>query len=112
MIQAWTSSRSHSPTRSKFFIALAIGGSFVFIFQKAAMSPEQRETAWVRRFVTGPNGKLVWGGAWLVWAVGFGLLLGTFTDKTAASPYGSVGLVALFSGFFLMMGFIWATIGE
>ena len=44
--------------------------------------------------------------------VGFGLLLGTFTDKTAESPYGAVGLVALFSGFFLMMGFIWATIGE
>jgi hypothetical protein len=55
---------------------------------------------------------MLWGGAWLVWAVGFGFLLGTFTDKTAASPYGSVGLVALFSGFFLMMGFIWATIGE
>jgi hypothetical protein len=50
--------------------------------------------------------------AWLVWAVGFGLLLGTFTDKTAESPYGAVGLVALFSGFFVMMGFIWATIGE
>ena len=96
----------------EFFIALAIGGSFVFIFQKSAMSAEQRETAWVRRFVTGPNSKMLWGGAWLVWAVGFGLLLGTFTDKTAASPYGSVGLVALFSGFFLMMGFIWATIGE
>ena len=46
--------------------------------------------------------------AWIV----FGLLLGTFTDKTAASPYGSVGLVALFSGFFLMMGFIWSAIGE
>jgi len=96
----------------EFFIALAIGGGFTFIFQKAAMSAEQRETAWVKLFVTGPNGKMLWGGAWLVWAVGFGLLLGTFTDKTAASPYGSVGLVALFSGFFLMMGFIWATIGE
>ena len=45
-------------------------------------------------------------------AVGFGLLLSTFTDKTAESPYGAVGLVALFSGFFVMMGFIWATIGE
>jgi hypothetical protein len=97
---------------AEFFISLAIGGGFVYIFQKAAMSSEQRETGWVRRFVTGPNGKVLWGGAWLVWAVGFGLLLGTFTDKTAASPYGSVGLVALFSGFFLMMGFIWATIGE
>ena len=55
---------------------------------------------------------MLWGVAWLVWAVGFGLLLSTFTDKTAESPYGAVGLVALFSGFFVMMGFIWATIGE
>ena len=96
----------------EFFIALAIGGAFVFVFQKSAMSAEQRETSWVKRFVTGPNSKVLWGAAWLTWAVVFGLLLGTFTDKTAASPYGSVGLVALFSGFFLMMGFIWATIGE
>ena len=61
---------------AEFFISLAIGGGFVYIFQKAAMSSEQRETPWVRRFVTGPNGKMLWGGAWLVWAVGFGLLLG------------------------------------
>jgi len=66
----------------------------------------------VKRLVTGPNGKLIWGGAWIVLAVVFGLLLGTFTDRTAASAYGSVGLVALFTGFFVMMGFLWATIGE
>lgn len=58
---------------AEFFISLAIGGGFVYIFQKAAMSSEQRETAWVRRFVTGPNSKVLWGVAWLVWAVGFGL---------------------------------------
>ena len=39
----------------EFFISLAIGGGFVYIFQKAAMSQEQRETSWVKRFVTGPN---------------------------------------------------------
>jgi hypothetical protein len=96
----------------EFFISLAIGGGFVYIFQKSAMSQEQRETAWVKRFITGPNSKVIWGAAWIVWAVVFGLILGTFTDKTAASAYGSVGLVAMFSGFFIMMGFIWSTIGE
>jgi len=96
----------------EFFISLGIGGGFVFIFLKSAMSGEQRETAWVRRFVTGPNSKVLWGAAWVAWAVIFGLLLGTFEDKSAASAYGSVGIVALFSGFFLMMGFIWASIGE
>ena len=96
----------------EFFVALAIGGGFVFIFQMSAMSQERRETSWVKRFVTGPNSKALWGGAWIVWAIVFGLLLGTFTDRTAASAYGSVGLVAMFSGFFIMMGFIWSTIGE
>lgn len=96
----------------EFFISLAIGGGFVYIFQKSAMSQEQREAPWVKRFMIGPNAKVIWGVAWIVWAVVFGLILGTFTDKTAASAYGSVGLVAMFSGFFVMMGFIWATIGE
>ena len=93
-------------------MALCIGGAFVAIFQMSAMSAERREISCVRRFMTGPNSKVFWGAAWLAWAVVFGLLLGTFEDKTAASPYGSVGLVALFTGFFVMMGFLWATIGE
>jgi hypothetical protein len=95
-----------------FFVALAIGGGFVFIFQMSAMSQERRETSWVKRFVTGPNSKAFWATAWIAWAVIFGFLLGTFTDKSAASAYGSVGLTAMFSGFFIMMGFIWSTIGE
>ena len=28
------------------------------------------------------------------------------------SPYGGIGLIALFSGFFIMMGLLWAVIGE
>ena len=83
----------------EFFISLAIGGGFVYIFQKAAMSQEQRETSWVKRFVTGPNSKVLWGALWVGWAVVFGLLLGSFEDKTAHSPYGSVGLIALFSSY-------------
>jgi hypothetical protein len=49
----------------EFFISLAIGGGFVYIFQKSAMSQEQRETAWVKRFITGPNSKVIWGAATL-----------------------------------------------
>ena len=30
----------------------------------------------------------------------------------ANSPYGGIGLIALFSGFFIMMGLLWAVIGE
>jgi len=30
----------------------------------------------------------------------------------ANSPYGGLGLIALFVGFFIMMGFLWSVIGE
>jgi hypothetical protein len=30
----------------------------------------------------------------------------------ASSPYGALGRIALFSGFFIMMGLLWAVIGE
>ena len=30
----------------------------------------------------------------------------------ASTPYGGLGLIALFSGFFIMMGLLWAVIGE
>ena len=30
----------------------------------------------------------------------------------ANSPYGGIGLIALFSGFFIMMGLLWSVIGE
>jgi hypothetical protein len=30
----------------------------------------------------------------------------------ANSPYGGLGLIAMFTGLFIMMGFIWAVIGD
>ena len=76
------------------------------------MSPERRSGSigWVRA-ITGPNAKIFFGVLALVWAVGFGFLIQSFPN-TAASPYGSVALIALFSGFFIMMGLLWAVIGE
>ena len=44
-------------------------------------------------------------------AVGFGILIPTFPNQ-ANSPYGALALIALFSGFFLLMGFLWSVIGE
>jgi hypothetical protein len=42
----------------------------------------------------------------------FGVALQLVPHTGANSPYGGLGLVALFSGFFIMMGLIWAVIGE
>ena len=30
----------------------------------------------------------------------------------ASSPYGALALIGMFSGFFIMMGFLWAVIGD
>jgi hypothetical protein len=97
----------------QFFIfatATGLAALFCLIFLRAAMSAERRE-GWVRR-ITGPNGKFVFGFLFLVWAVVFGVGLQLVPHIGANSPYGGLGLIALFSGFFIMMGFLWAVIGE
>ena len=42
----------------------------------------------------------------------FGIGLQLVPHEGANSPYGGIGLIALFSGFFIMMGLLWAVIGE
>lgn len=66
---------------------------------------------WVRR-ITNPNGKFLFAFLFIAWAVIFGIGLQLVPHTGANSPYGALGLIALFSGFFIMMGFLWAVIGE
>jgi hypothetical protein len=91
-------------------ISISVAAAFIYIFAKAAMSAEGR-SRWTRR-VTGPNGKWFWGGLFVVWAIIFGIGLQLVPHEGANSPYGGLGLIALFSGFFISMGFIWSVIGE
>jgi len=94
-------------------IILIAGGMatvFVTIFLKAAMSADGR-SRWVKR-ITGPNGKYFFGLLFVLWAVVFGIGLQLVPHEGASSPYGGLGLIALFTGFFISMGFIWAVIGE
>jgi len=96
----------------QFGIAIMIAGGFVLVFLRAAMSPERRagSIGWVRA-ITGPSTRYLFAFLAVAWAVGFGLLIPQF-ENTAASPYGAVALMALFSGFFIMMGLLWSVIGE
>ena len=48
----------------------------------------------------------------VVWAVVFGIGLQLVPHEGANSPYGGIGLIAMFSGFFIMMGLIWSVIGD
>ena len=92
------------------FGAVGISALFVFIFIKTAISADGR-SRWTRR-ITGPNGKWFFGMLFVLWALVFGVGLQLVPHQGASSPYGGLGLIALFSGFFIMMGFLWSVVGE
>jgi hypothetical protein len=83
---------------------------FVFVFLRSAMSADGR-SRWTKR-ITGPNAKYFFGLLFVLWAVTFGVGLQLVPHEGASSPYGGLGLIALFTGFFISMGFIWSVIGE
>ena len=91
--------------------AAAIAGGFVFVFARSAMVAEGGRQGWSRK-ITGPNSKLLFAILAVVWALVFGIGLQLVPHEGASSPYGGLGLIALFSGFFIMMGFIWSVIGD
>lgn len=91
--------------------AAAISGLFVYVFARSAMVAEGGRQAWVRS-VTGPNAKLLFSILFILWAIVFGIGLQLVPHEGASSPYGGLGLIALFSGFFIMMGLIWSVIGD
>ena len=56
--------------------------------------------------------KFLFGFLFIGWAVVFGIGLQLVPHEGANSPYGGIGLIAMFSGLFIMMGFIWSVIGD
>ena len=91
--------------------ASAISAAFIFIFLKAAMVAEGGRTGWVKK-VTGPNSKILFTVLLILWALVFGIGLQLVPHEGASSPYGGLGLISLFSGFFIFMGLIWSVIGD
>ena len=93
-----------------FGISAAIVILMIAIILRSAMVAEGGAT-WVKK-VTNPNAKFLFAFLFIGWAVVFGVGLQLVPHTGANSPYGGIGLIALFSGFFIMMGFLWAVIGE
>ena len=93
-----------------FGISAAIVILMIWIMLKSAMTAEGGAT-WVRR-ITNPNAKFLFTFLFIGWAVVFGIGLQLVPHTGANSPYGGIGLIALFSGFFIMMGLLWSVIGE
>jgi hypothetical protein len=89
--------------------AIAIG--FVFVFAKAAMVAEGGRQPIARKMAS-PNTKLLFAVLFVLWAIVFGIGLQLVPHEGASSPYGGIGLIALFSGFFILMGLIWSVVGE
>ncbi len=95
-------------------VAWAISGGIVtvmiLIMLKSALSTEGG-ARWVRR-ITNPNARYLFSFLWVAWLLFFGIALLVVPQIGAGSPYGALGLIALFTGTFLLFGFLWAVIGE
>ncbi|TAL13667.1 MAG: hypothetical protein EPO00_00105 [Chloroflexota bacterium] len=90
--------------------SVTIVALMIFIMVRSALSADGG-ASWTRR-ITGPNGKFLFGALFVAWAVIFGVGLQLVPHEGANSPYGGIGLIAMFTGFFVMMGFLWSVIGE
>ena len=93
-----------------FGISALVVTAMIVIILKSALSSEGG-AGWVRR-LTNPNAKFLFTFLFIGWAVVFGIGLQLVPHQGASTPYGALGLIALFSGFFIMMGFLWAVIRE
>ena len=81
------------------------------IVLRAAVSTEGG-SRWVRR-ITNPNAQVpVRVPVRRCGRCSSGSALQLVPHEGAGSPYGALGLIALFIGFFIMMGFLWAVIGD
>jgi hypothetical protein len=80
------------------------------IVLKSAMTAEGPSR--FARAITSPNAKFLFTFLFIGWAIFFGITLQLVPHQGANSPYGGIGLLALFSGFFIMMGLLWSVIGE
>ena len=94
----------------EFGASVGVVALMIYVIARSAISAEGG-AGWTRR-ITGPNGKFFFGMLFIAWAVVFGVGLQLVPHEGANSPYGGIGLIALFSGFFVMMGFLWSIIGE
>ncbi|HXI80704.1 MAG TPA: hypothetical protein VNM34_07785 [Verrucomicrobiae bacterium] len=94
----------------EFGIATAITVVMLLILLRSAMSAEGPSR--LGRMMARPTSKFVFGFLFLAWAVTFGIGLQLVPHEGANSPYGGLGLIGMFTGFFIMMGFIWSVIGE
>jgi hypothetical protein len=94
----------------EFGVATLLAVVMLVILLRSALSSEG--PSGLGRMMARPTSKFVFGFLFLAWAVVFGIGLQLVPHEGANSPYGGIGLIAMFTGFFIMMGFLWSVIGE
>ena len=94
-----------------FWVSTGVAGVMLLIWLRSASSAEGRPSGWVRA-ITNQNARFLFAMLFVGWALVFGIGLQLVPHEGANSPYGGIGLIALFSGFFIMMGLLWSVIGE
>lgn len=94
----------------EFGIATALTVAMLFIVFKAALSAQG--PSGLGRMMARPTTKWLFGLLFVGWAVVFGIGLQLVPHEGANSPYGGIGLIAMFTGVFIMFGFLWSVIGE
>lgn len=94
----------------EFGLATAITVLMLVILLKSALSAQG--PSGLGRMMARPTTKWMFGLLFVGWAIVFGIGLQLVPHEGANSPYGGLGLIAMFTGLFIMMGFIWSVIGE
>jgi hypothetical protein len=88
--------------------SVVLAAVMTFIFIRVAMVPERRHSGWVRT-LTSVNTRWLFFLLFVGWAVGMFFLAGM---GLGPQQMGAPAFVMLLLGIFIMMGLIWAVIGE
>jgi hypothetical protein len=94
-----------------FSVSIVLAAFIVIPAVRSAMSAEGRAPRWVR-VITSISARYLFAMLFIVWALVFGIGLQLVPQQGANSPYGALALIALFTGFFVMMGMLWAVIRD
>jgi hypothetical protein len=92
-------------------ISIVLGIIICILVLRSARSSEERSSAWKRIF-SNINARYLFGFLFIGWVVTFGVILQLVPHEGAGTPYGTLGLIGLISGTFVMFGFLWSVIGD
>lgn len=95
-----------------FGVATLMAAGLILIVARSIITSEDRAKSRFVRAITNANAKYLWTLLFIAWALVLGIGLQLVPHEGANSPYGGIALIGMFTGVFIMFGFLWAVIGE